>query len=265
MAKTLSDMDGLSDEQLDQLLMAYVDGEAEAGQVELIERALKANPELAGRLDVYRITGRSLAPHFDEVLQAQPPARMLQTIRSVEIRPVVKSASLSIGDTVGRLLSSIGLGAAPRAALAGVAIGMTIAALVVQWSNSSPQSDDGALIANRGHAMFAAGQLSATLEDATMAASAGTPVKIVNTFQEHSGRYCRTYWAETQYGLACRDGAKVWRVIALLETGIENEGYGPSGGDTSGVDTTAANMMASSAPLDPEAEERLVKSGWASP
>ena len=83
----------------DELLMAYADGELDDRTAQEVGRAIDNDPALAARLMVFRVTGRALSPHFDEVVEAPPPASMLDAIR---ITPIPARAS-RLGSRAGGL------------------------------------------------------------------------------------------------------------------------------------------------------------------
>ena len=97
----------------DELLMAYADGELAEGLAHQVGRAVDNDAALAARLKIFRLTGRALGPHFDDVLDAQPPAAMLQAIRSAPISRMAADSAPTIGQSIRSLLQGWGLGASP--------------------------------------------------------------------------------------------------------------------------------------------------------
>ncbi len=61
---------------------AYVDGQLAAGRQREIEAYLEARPEEAQRIEAYRAQKRELHALFDEVLNEEPPSRLLQAARA---------------------------------------------------------------------------------------------------------------------------------------------------------------------------------------
>lgn len=243
----------------DELLMAYADGELEEGLAEQVGQAIDGSPVLAARLKVFHVTGRALAPHFDAVMDSQPPAAMLQAIRSAPMaRPADASQKLSLVDSLRRVLQGLGLGSSPWTALAGVAAGLLIGAVATQ------SIGNGALLAEQDGKLVATGALERTLESASMQASRDESVRIVATFKDETGRWCRLYEGAAHSGLACREGPQHWQVLAAGEgrSSGEDSYVTADGGGAKAVDDLATSMMESSAALDAEAEAALIKSGW---
>ncbi len=247
----------------DELLMAYADNELENGLARQVEVAIASNPALAARLEVFRVTGRSLGPHFDAVLEAQPPAAMLQAIRNAPMtRPVAGPRTISFGQSIRNVLQSIGFGTSPWPALAGVAAGLLIGLVSTQWGGPA-----GALISEQNGKLVAAGALEKTLESTTMQASQDGSVRVVATFKDDTGRWCRLYQGAEHSGLACRAAEqRQWKILAAGE-GVAGDGNlktPSSGGGAQAVDDLAMTMMASSAALDPQAEAALIARQWKS-
>lgn len=247
----------ISDEQL----MAYADGELDDRRTQEIGRAIDNDPALAARLRVFRVTGRALSPHFQAVFDAEPPAAMVDAIRSAPVTRGRMPAGEAISGSIGRILQVIGLGPSPWPALAGLAAGLVIgAAATVSGGLLGSQ----ALVAERDGMLVAAGHLDRTLETQTMQASRAGSVRVVSTFQDEMGRWCRLYQSAEHSGLACRQAEHVWRIIALGEgaAGTDASPVPSGGGGAQAVDDLAASMMASSTALDAETEAALVARSW---
>jgi hypothetical protein len=245
----------------DEELMAYADGELDDARTQEIGRAIDTNPELAARLRVFRLTGRALGPHFDPILEEQPPAALLQAIRSAPISGRRPSPRESVATTIGRVLQSFGFGPSPWPVLAGIATGLIIGAAATMTGHGT---GDEAVVAERDGALVATGPLDRTLETDTMEASRAGAVKIVATFADEAGRWCRLYQGAGHSGLACRQAAHHWQIIALGEGsgGTDSSPVPSGGGGAQAVDDLAASMMTSSAALDAQTEAELVSRAW---
>jgi len=250
----------------DELLMAYADGELDDRTAREVGRAIDNVPALAARLMVFRVTGRALSPHFDEVVEAPPPAAMLNAIRNAPIALRAPSAGEShwgtVRGAVSQVLSSLGLGPSPWLAPAGLAFGLVIGAAATFLGTGS--NFGGGLLAEQGGQLIAAGPLARTLESDTMQASQAGPVGVIATFQNETGQWCRLYQASAHAGLACRQGSGQWQIVELgAATARDDTRIEPSeGGGAKAVDDLAASMMASSTALDAETEANLIARGW---
>lgn len=245
----------------DEDLMAYADGELGDADATRVGRAIDNDPELAARLKVFRVTGRALAPHFDAIDLADPPAKMLEAIRSTPVR--TRAAEPSLLSRLSGMLEGLGLGGSPGRALAtGVAAGLLIAAAAAQL----PLLSGGSLLATQADGtILASGRLAKILESTPSRPPASGDIVALSSFEAEGQRYCRLYQALRQTGLACRNSAGRWQVIA---TGEGDAGAGadttqPSGGSgSSAVIDLVGPMMTSPTALDPASEAEIIKRGW---
>jgi hypothetical protein len=259
MSSTRYDLRTISDE----LLMAYADGELDDRAAQELGRAIERDPALAARLKVFRVTGRSLAPHFDAVLVSEPPAAMVAAILNAPIRDRRPAPRGSIAVVAGRLFGALGLGPSPWPALAGLGLGLMVGA-VATVSGLGTRTDE-ALVAEQGGQLVASGALARTLESQTMQASHAESVQVVSTFKAETGQWCRLYQAAAHSGLACRLSMGQWQIVeigASLPNGSMDSTTPSQGGGAQAVDELASAMMASSAALDAEAEAALIARGW---
>lgn len=246
----------------DELLMAYADGELDAGLAEQVRHAIENDSVLAARLKVFHVTGRALGPHFEAVLEAQPPAAMLQAIRSAPMtRPAGAPRTISFWASIRSVLQGIGFGPSPWPVLAGVAAGLLIGAVSTQHGGTA----EGTLLAEQDGRLVAAGALAKVLEGETMQASQDGAIRVIATFKDETGRWCRLYQGPEHAGLACRqDEQRRWQVLAAGEgiAGSEDLPSPSEGGGAKAVDDLAMTMMESSAALDTQAEAALIARQW---
>ncbi len=240
----------------DEDLMAYADGELGDAEASRIGRAIDNDPALAARLKVFRLTGRALAPQFDALDLGETPASMLDAIRNTPVRTRPTLASRLQG-----VLDGLRFGPTPWPALASLAAGLLIGAGVAQ-------------LAGHGGAMFtvqpdgtivASGRLGKILESSPSAAVGTSDIVATSSFESVDDRYCRLYQAPRQTGLACRNPAGDWQILAIGEgtAGAGPKISQPSGGSgSSAVTDLVGPMMKSEAALDPETEAALIARKW---
>jgi hypothetical protein len=189
----------------DEVLMAYADGELDAGTRAAIEAAMDSDPAIARRIAQHRALRGRVQSAFDRILEEPVPARLLEAARSapggaprdniVPLRRPMRrwswpqwtavAASLLVGVVAGRLAA-------------------------LHPASSGP-------IATRGGTMLASGVLAQALSDQLASAQAAAePVRIGVSFRSRSGEYCRTFVLRTPAlaGLACRSDAG-WRIGVL--------------------------------------------------
>ena len=202
----------------DEVLMAYADGELDAGTRAAVDAAMATDPEIARRIAQHKALRSRFHSAFNKVLEEPVPARLRprndnvvplrhrQTHRSIWPQWAAIAASLIVGLIVGRLM-------------------------LVRPVDSGP-------IATRGGQLLASGALAAALTDQLASArTAADPVRIGVSFRSKSGQYCRTFALASPAaiaGVACR-AADGWQVGALARTQ-------PPSGD-SGLYRQAASAM----------------------
>jgi anti-sigma factor RsiW len=84
----------------DGMLVAYIDGELDAGEALALERKLSAEPALIARMAELRRGGRDFGKAYDLLLAAAPTDRLRTTVRGLAARP-------SAGRTPLRVLAAI--------------------------------------------------------------------------------------------------------------------------------------------------------------
>lgn len=240
----------------DEVLMAYADGELGDGEADRIGRAIDNDPALAARLKVFRLTGRTLAPQFDALDLGETPASMLDAIRSTPVRTRPTLASRLQG-----FLDGLRLGPTPWPALAGLAAGLLIGVSVAQLAGHG-----GTMFTVKPDGMIvASGTLGKILESSPSAVAGTSDIVATSSFESVDDRYCRLYQAPRQTGLACRNPAGDWQILAMGEgtPGAGETEYGPSGGSgASAVSDLVGQMRKSEAALSPATEADLIARKW---
>lgn len=88
----------------DDVLMAYLDGEAEPGDVRAIEAEAFTSPELRARIEALQASDRTVRAAFDELLERPTPQQLLDAVRLgadvdkvVPLRPRAGRISRALG------------------------------------------------------------------------------------------------------------------------------------------------------------------------
>ena len=224
-------------------LAAYADGELDAARPAEVEAAVEADPALAAEVERHRGLKAALAGRFAPILEQPVPERLtalLSAPRPAEVIDLVAARERrELRPTLRRW--------APW--LAGPALAASLA-LALLWQPSGAPADR------------ATGALAAALDSqlAGEQPSAARP-RILLSFRDQAGAYCRAYRAPEEAGLACRDG-QGWQVRRRIsdEAVAATEYRQASSADASVF--AAAQDMASGPALSP-AEERAARArGW---
>ena len=196
----------ISDEQL----MAYVDGELPAADVEQIEAAMALDPVVAAMVARHRGLRGRLRDAFAPALDEPVPGHLLAMLRE----PAQTAAN--VVPLVPRHVAS-----QPRRwALpewAAIAASLVLGIALSQWlaAPASPlllSSSEGGLVAGRS--------LSRQLERQLSADAGEGGVAVGLTFRNVDGGYCRSFTVgppQSLAGLACRRKDESWQVPVVME------------------------------------------------
>jgi hypothetical protein len=237
----------------DQLLMAYVDGELAPDLAALILSRLETEPDLLDRMEQQQELRRQLSAVYGSVMaEPLPPGLMALLTKegaaagTPRRRPERSVLSFSrLGDAWPAWA------AAAAAALVGV--GLTEA---VHAGDPITRSSDGRILAS--------GPLARSLEDALSSHGGTSGPKIMASFEDHAGRYCRVFEESGQQdGVACKDGDR-WQVMALAastET-APAEGYRQAASALAPSVAAAVDELQGADVLTPEQERRARAQQW---
>lgn len=192
-------------------LMAYADGELDAGHRSRLEAEMLRDPALREQAEALATQRRRVAAAFAELPDDPVPDRL--------------SALLGVGEAQRSRVVDFTAERAKRAGArdrmralpgwaqwggmaASVALGIMVGQLLTH------HGADEALVVEHGGAPVAGPAIARALDDRL--ASDGGPVQVQLSFLDRDGRYCRTFSAPRLAGLACRQGAS-WTVVATAQ------------------------------------------------
>ncbi|WP_338501069.1 anti-sigma factor [Sphingomonas kaistensis] len=220
---------------------AWLDGELPDPQASAMAARVAADPELAAFAGQHRALSNRLSAAFAPVLAAPVPDR-LQTAAEPRTAEVIDFAARARR----RQWSVVGLAAAASLAL-GLLIGTNV-----------PR--EGGPFRSTGGQLAAAGSLDAALDRQLAAAGEQNGVRIGLSFKDREGRYCRTFAAEAQNGLACRRGEN-WAIEGLVRSGFTQGDYRMASGQDPALSALIDSRIAGEA-FDPAAEAQAVTKQW---
>ena len=220
-------------------LAAYADGELEPARQAEIAAAVAADPALAAQLEAHRALREQLGEHFAPVFEAPVPERLASLLRP-EPQVIDFGAARDKREQARTL---------PRWTwFAGPALAASLALAVFMPRGA----DDG----------YASGDLAEALDGQLVAAqSADAPTRILLSFRDQDGAYCRAFTGEAQSGIACRDDAG-WRLIEeAAGAGAQDSEYRMAGNPAAEV-LERAQAMAAGPALDAAQEQAAKARGW---
>lgn len=223
----------------DEMLMAYADGELDPLNAKRVEKAVAADPALAEIVEGHRALRGKLGGAFAPILGEPVPDHLVAMLQSNVVAFTPRPAP-----------------APPRRWLSGLAIAaslMTGIAVGTQWTGSV-----GPIAAGK-NGLVASGDLAGALNH-QLASNSGT-VRVLASFREKNGGYCRVFSAPSLDGIACK-GADGWQLRRTQSADTsQRTNYAQAASGNAAIMAAAQDMMAGE-PLDENAEKQAVARGW---
>lgn len=221
----------------DEMMTAYLDGEASLEERRAIEAALERDAGLRQTLERYRALKTRIDRSFAGVLEQPVPQRIIEAASA----PYAAYAAPHPPRRPSRWLT-------PAAMAASLTVGVLAGSVVMR-----SQSDDGA-------ALIASAPIMRAL-DAAPHEGAAEGVRVIASYRADDGRACREFeiaeTAQTAAGLACLTQDGRWS-LAALEPRAPEGAYLPASGE-SGVSVISL-LTGEMRVMTPEEEEALVAS-----
>jgi hypothetical protein len=229
-----------------ELLAAYADGELDAGTARTVETEIARDPRLQADLAAHRALRSRLATHFSPIVEQPVPDRLRQAV-------LADGESSSVIDFAERARKDRGRA---RPARWGHIVGPALAAsLVLALLGYSLRPADSS---------YVHGKVASALDSQLVATQkTDAPVRILLSFQDKHGHYCRGFAQEARAGVACRD-ARGWRLLRTFKgTKSDATEYRQASSPDMEVMNAAQNMAAGEA-FDAAQEQQAVRQGWRS-
>lgn len=219
-------------------IAAFADGQLQGAELERIAAAVAADPALEKQVAAHRALAQRLGAHFAPIAAEPVPDHLAALLKAPQDKVV------SLADARARRKGP------PRWAwLAGPAI----AASLVLALTLRPAGDAG----------YADAQLASALDSQLVAGQqADAPVRVLLSFRDSGGAYCRAYERAASAAIACRD-SQGWQ---LRNRSAASSGNAPAGeyrqAGSAGDVLAAAQAMAAGPALTAEEELAARRNGW---
>jgi hypothetical protein len=222
-------------------LAAFADGELGEPRRSEVAAAVEADPALAAEVAAHRALKDKLSAHFAPIVDAPVPESLTALFGKAEPKVV---------DFETARQRRAAAGFRRWGWIAGPALAASLAlAVFLPRGGSLPEG-------------YAGPQLASALDDQLVAAQPGdAPTRILLSFRDRGGQFCRAFTGSAQSGIACRD-ATGWRLAATGAPASAQQGdYRMAGSSAAGI-MAKAQSMASGSALTADEERAARANGW---
>jgi len=224
-------------------LAAFADGELNPDRRAEIRRAVEGDPELAREVAAHRALRARLSAHYAPILDESLPESLSAPLRRQE--NVVDLAD----QRKARFTPKSGI---PRWGwIAGPALAASLILALLLPRGPAPEG-------------YASQQVAAALDDQLVATQpANAHVRVLLSFRDASGVYCRAFASAEESGIACKD-MQGWRIMKRVDGGNIESGEYRQAGTVSAHLMAYAQEMATGPALDAEQEALAKGKRWKS-
>lgn len=229
-------------------LAAFADGELPEAEARIVEAQVAQDSDLARQVAAHRALRQRLSTHFAPILNAPLPDHLLTQLAPSDPQVVDFAKARDRRDRQRGM---------PRWTwIAGPALAASLVLAVVLLGQEKGETT---LIGGRA---YAAGPLADALDSQLSASQpASAPTRILLSFRDSAGAYCRGFSGRVEAGIACRD-PKGWELRKLIG-GSRGEGgdYRQAGSQDAELMALAQDMAPGGA-LDASQERAAKTRGW---
>ncbi len=252
----------------DQMLSAYIDGELELFEVEIVEEQLARNKGLRDHVDRLNAVNSLLNQAFS--IEKDVPEKLCKLVENSRVDLENVTAFRSKKEKSQKKSSNFYI---PTAIAASITL--VLGVMFGYWTQSTPEKNelDAILVSNiDGHS-----ELYDVLENSP----SSTSVKLIGrdnqeimiepllSFKSVNGDYCREFDIHDSNkalaGIACREADATWRLEIIVASDTQPSADGKyqlsSGQDKEALDYVARNLM-SNGPLSKTEEADLIARQW---
>ena len=224
----------------DEEIAAFADDELEGDRKAAVAAAIASEPALARKVEQHRALRAMLGSHFAPILQDDVPAQLKGLLETrghvVDFRKAKEKRDKAGAIRWGWL------------AVPALAASLAIAVFLPRGAEA-PEG-------------YARTDLAKALETQLAAAQEpDAPTRILLSFSNEDGQYCRAFSSRESSGIACRDEAG-WVLVKQGAGLAPNSGEFRQAGSSEGDLLEAAQELAEGPALDADAESRAMQSGW---
>jgi len=241
----------MRDETIDEAtVIAWIDGELDAGRAAEVGAAVAADPALSGLAEAHRLMKARFAAAFDPIAEAPvvvPRAAPAPVIPIAQARAAREARRKATDKTAAK----------PRNWFVPGAIAASIFAAFLFIQPIAMPGESGGGINDKATALALSAPIAKAL-DRQLSGKVGA-VRVALSFRSKSGQYCRSFTATHLAGIACRE-ADGWQLRYAGEADNAGGDYRQAGDDAVQSEVVAA--MIAGEPLDAAQEAMARDGGW---
>jgi len=229
-------------------LAAFADGELSEVESREIEDLVAADPGLARQVEAHRALRQRLSAHFEPILKAPLPDHLVAQLA----RPDLQVADLAKARQ--QRDSRRGIPRWTWFAAPALAASLVLTLML-------PSRDKGEITQVDGRA-YAAGTLADALDNQLSTIQpVSAQTRILLSFKDSAGAYCRGFSGKEQAGIACRD-ENGWQLRKLTGgSQVKGGDYRQAGSEDADLMALAQDMAPAGA-LDAGQEQAAKSRGW---
>lgn len=227
-------------------LAAYADNQLTGAEAAEVEAALATDPGLRKQLEAHLALKARLAAHFAPVLGEEAPERLASLLRKQPAAPTGTEV-VDFTEAAKKMRARRFPVNWMRYAGPAIAASLVLALIGYGLRPSTP---------------YASGEIAAVLDDQLVATQPeGAKVRVLLSFRDSSGDFCRGFAADALSGIACRD-ARGWRLEKVFAPDDNQVGEYRQAGSPDAATMAAIQDMAVGGALDAKGEIEARSKSW---
>jgi anti-sigma factor RsiW len=220
-------------------LAAFADGQLEEPRHSEVAAAIADDRALAAEVERHHELRRRLASHFAPILDEQVPD---------ELTALLGGGEPKVADLDGERQRRATRGFPRWGWVVGPALAASLA-LAVFLPRGTPEG-------------YAQPQLADALNGQLVATQpSDAPTRVLLSFRDHAGEFCRAFARYRQSGIACKD-ATGWKLAATTSGEVSEQGQYKMAGSAAATIMARAQEMAAGPALSAQEEQEARARGW---
>ncbi|WP_095012666.1 anti-sigma factor family protein [Tsuneonella mangrovi] len=227
-------------------LAAFADGELTGARESEVAAMVAADPDLEREVERHRRLREQLGAHFAPIVDQPVPDRLVRAVKGDAMPPAAEVVDFAAARTRREAQHRI-----PRwTYLVAPAAAAALALAIFVPRGGGPASG------------YADTRLATALDTQLVADQpADAPTKILLSFEDKGGQYCRVFRSTGQSGIACRSPGG-WRLVDTASGSVSPGTQFAQAGEADAKLLARAQEMAKGPALDAEEEQAARADGW---